>query len=144
MARSKRFKPIVKLAHNTERDAARALGEALGQLDACTQQLTQLFVYREEYNQRLHTSGTQGMSAQTLNEYRQFMVRLDEAIESQQKAIEQARNNLHEKKQFWFSKRGRSKALDKVLDRYLKDERRQRERSLQKEQDDRAVQRPVF
>lgn len=138
MVRSKRIKPIVKMAHNTERDAARALGEALGYLDENVKQLNLLFSYREEYNQKLQASGSEGMTGQALNEYRQFMAKIADAIENQQKAIDQARQDLEQKKQFWFAKRGRSKALDKVLDRYLEDERRQLERRQQKELDDRA------
>ena len=144
MVRSRRFKPIVKLAHNSEREAAKALGEVLSQLSESRQQLQQLDSYRNEYQQRLHTTGTHGMSAQALNEYRQFIAKIDGAIEKQQQIIEQIHKKLDEKKQFWFAKRGRSKALDKVLDRYLEEERYQRERSLQKEQDDRAVKKPMF
>ncbi|MFC1750161.1 flagellar export protein FliJ [Pseudomonadota bacterium] len=140
MARSKRIKPIVSMAHNLEREAARALGEALAYLDENVKQLNLLFTYREEYNQKLQASGSQGMSGQELNEYRQFIKKIADAIENQQKAIDQAKQNLEEKKQFWFAKRGRSKALDKVLDRYLDDERRQQEKRLQKELDDRAGQ----
>ncbi len=138
MARSKRFKPIVKLAQNSERDAAKALGEALKRLNDNVHQLHQLHLYQEEYHQRLHSDGSQGMSAQQMNEYRGFLAKITAAIESQEKAIETAKLELEEKKQFWFAKRGRSKALDKVLDRYVEEESRQQERRLQKEIDDRA------
>ncbi len=140
MVRSKRFKPIVNLAHNTEREAAKALGDALNRLAQSEQQLNQLYAYREEYHEKFNVSGSQGMTAQQMNEYRHFIEKITDAIDKQKKVIEQARIHLTEKKNFWFAKRGRSKALDNVLERYLKEEARQQERRLQKEIDDRASQ----
>lgn len=138
MVKSKRFKPIVDLAHDSEREAAKALGAALQKLNDSRAQLQQLHAYREEYAQRLQQTGQQGMSGQKLHEYRHFMTKIDAAIESQKGVVAQAEAALEEKKQFWFARRGRSKALDSVLDHYLKDERRQRDRREQREQDDRS------
>lgn len=138
MVKSKRFKPIVDLAHDSEREAAKALGAALQRLNDGREQLRQLYAYREEYGQRLQQAGNQGMSGQKLNEYRYFMVKIDAAIESQTTVVEQLQVALEEKKQFWFAKRGRSKALDTVLDHYLQNEARQLDKREQREQDDRS------
>ena len=138
MVKSKRFKPIVDLAHNSEREAAKALGAALQQLNDSQEQLRQLQAYREEYGQRLQQVGNQGMSGQTLNEYRQFIIKIGAAIESQTAVVAQMETALEEKKQFWFSRRGRSRALDSVLDHYLENERKQLDRRDQREQDDRS------
>ncbi len=138
MVKSKRFKPIVELAHNSEREAAKALGVALQHLHESEAQLRQLQAYREEYEQRLQQAGNHGMSGQQLNEYRHFIVKIGAAIESQQATLEQTQTVLDEKKKFWFSKRGRSKALDSVLDHYLEDEQRQLDKREQREQDDRS------
>lgn len=138
MNNSKRFKPIVDMAHDSERQAARALGTALQRLDESEQQLSQLHRYRDEYIQRLQQVGTQGMSGQQLNEYRNFMAKIDTAITSQTATVAQMLQILDEKKNFWFSKRGRSKALDSVLDSYLKQEQTKLDKRDQREQDDRA------
>jgi flagellar protein FliJ len=138
MVKSKRIKPIADLARDSEREAAKALGAALQRLNESREQLQQLHAYREEYAQRLQQTGQQGMSAQQLNEYRHFITKIGAAIESQTTVVEQAQAALEEKKKFWFAKRGRSKALDSVLDHYLDDEKKQLEKREQREQDDRA------
>ncbi len=138
MDNSKRFKPVVDLAHESERQAARALGIALKKLHESKEQLDQLNGYRQEYTQRLQQAGSHGMNGQQLNEYHVFMAKIDAAITSQKTTIEKMQTLLEEKKKFWFSKRGRSKALDSVLDNYLKKEQVKIEKRDQRELDDRA------
>jgi len=137
MVKSKRFKPIVNLAHDSEREAAKALGGALQRLDEQTQRMSQLTAYQSDYNQRLSSNGSVGMKGQELNEYLGFLAKISTAIEQQKLAIKQAQQELEEKKRFWFARRGRSKALDAVLDKYMQNEQKQLERSEQKELDDR-------
>ncbi len=137
MVKSKRIEPIADLARNSEREAAKALGQVLQQLDQQQAQLQLLFGYQAEYQRRLNDSASQGMNAQALNEYREFIAKLSLAIEQQEQAVEQARRELDEKKRYWFAKRGRSKALDAVLDRYIKHERQALEKKEQREHDDR-------
>lgn len=138
MVKSKRFKPIVELAHDSEREAAKALGAALKRLNEGREQLRQLHAYREEYAQRLQQTGSAGMSGQQLHEYRHFLAKIDTAIESQGGVVTQMQEALEEKKQFWFARRGRSRALDSVLDHYLEQERAQLDKREQREQDDRS------
>ena len=137
MVKSKRFEPIAMLARDSEREAAKALGNALRHLDEQVQRMEQLKSYRSDYNQRLNASGSHGMKGQQLNEYLSFLSKLSTAIEQQELAIHQARQALEEKKRFWFARRGRSKALDAVLDKYIQNERKQLEKREQRELDDR-------
>jgi len=139
MVKSKRFEPIATLARNSEREAAKVLGSALKNLDDQIEQLASLIRYQADYNQRLKSSASSsaGMNAQKLNEYIEFLAKLSTAIERQEQTIEHARQILEEKKQFWFSKRGRSKALDSVLERYVQDEAKQLEKREQRDLDDR-------
>ncbi len=137
MVKSKRFEPIANLARDSEREAAKALGSALKNLQDQVDQLDNLMRYQEDYNQRLNYSASMGISAQELNEYIEFLSKLATAIEGQEQAVEQAKQALQEKKLFWFSKRGRSKALDSVLERYVQDEAKQLDKREQHELDDR-------
>jgi len=136
MVKSKRIEPIVNMAHDSEREAAKALGDALQLLDKSVQQLDQLKGYREEYHQRLTSSGEAGMNAQTMNEFRSFIAKLTQAIQQQEAVVEQAQRHLEAKKQYWFARRGHSKALDTVLDRYLQREQRQERKREQRELDE--------
>ena len=136
MVKSKRIEPIVNMAHDSEREAAKALGDALQAYEGSVQQLHQLQQYRQEYHDKLSSSGGVGMNAQSLVEFRSFIAKLGLAIDQQQEAVEQARLALEEKKQFWFGRRGRSKALDKVLDKHLLREQQQQNKREQRELDD--------
>ena len=139
MVKSKRFEPIANLARDSEREAAKVLGSALKNLEDQVEQLDTLIRYQADYNQRLNSSASAnaGMNAQKLNEYIEFLSKLSTAIERQEQTIEHARQVLEEKKMFWFSKRGRSKALDSVLERYIQDEAKQLDKREQRDQDDR-------
>ncbi len=137
MGKSKRFEPIANLARDSEREAAKALGSALKNLQDQVDQLENLMRYQADYNQRLNSSASTGISAQELNEYIEFLSKLATAIEGQEQSVEQAKQALEEKKLFWFSKRGRSKALDSVLERYVQDEAKQLDKREQHELDDR-------
>lgn len=136
MEKSKRIEPIVNLAKSSEKEAVKALGEALQVLNSQTEQLNQLIGYKAEYAERLSLSGGKGINVQQLNEYRSFIDKLTLAIDQQSQVVNQAKENLDAKKRFWFAKRGRSKALDAVLDRYLEDELHQLEKKEQSEIDD--------
>lgn len=137
MGKSKRMGPIADLARESERAAAKALGQALKQVEEAEQQLQQLLEYQADYQRRLSESASQGMNAQTLLEYREFITKLGLAIEQQEQVVARARSELGERKRYWFAKRGRSKALDAVLDKYIKDEQKALERREQLEHDDR-------
>ncbi len=137
MVKSKRFEPIANLARDSEREAAKALGSALKNLQDQVDQLDNLMCYQADYNKRLNFSASTGINAQKLNEYIEFLSKLATAIEAQEQSVEQAKQALEEKKLFWFSKRGRSKALDSVLERYVQDEAKQLDKREQHELDDR-------
>ena len=141
MKKSKRIKPVVDLAHHHERDAAKILGQALTEVNRHEQQLVQLKQYQDEYAERFNAAGQVGESISKLNDFLAFLTKIKGAVKAQEQAVEAARSVLEEKKQFWFSKRGRSKALDGVLDKYVKEERELVAKKEQKEQDD--LRKPV-
>jgi len=103
--------------------------------------LHELISYREEYSRRYSESCGGGIGAMRLNEYRIFLSRLDQAIRQQQVQVEQARRDCDQKRQHWLASRTRAKALDKVMDRYQREELKDAERREQKEQDERALHR---
>ncbi len=112
MKRSKRLKPIAGLAHNSEREAAKALGQAVQVLNEGRDRLEQLKQYRQEYIARYEAMGSSGVSVAKINDYRAFLVKLRGAIQEQEKVVITASTELQERRRFWFSKRGDSKALD--------------------------------
>lgn len=138
MKRSRRFKPVVKVAENREQDAARVLGGAQTALNQAQQRLAELENYREEYIKRFHATGAVGMSAAQMMDYRQFLAKLDLAITEQGRVIEQTTGVVEQRRQEWFDCRGNVKMLDTVVTRYQNDEKRDADRKEQKDLDERA------
>lgn len=127
---------MVDLAHNDERDAAKILGEALANVNRHVQQLEQLKRYQAEYAERFNSVGQGGETSNKINDFLVFLEKVKGAVKAQESELERARADLEQKKQFWFSKRGRSKALDVVLEKYVQEERMQEDKREQKELDD--------
>lgn len=138
MTRSKRIRPVVKLAENSEHDAAVSLGTSRKKLQDAEHKLAELIQYREEYNQQFNQSGGQGLRGVNINEYRLFLGRLNTAIEQQQLFIEQTRLEAEQQKQAWLGKRVRAQALGKVEDKYKRQEAREQDKREQKEMDEYA------
>ena len=138
MKRSQRFEPVVKVAENREQEAARLLGDAQTALTEAQQRLAELEGYREEYIKRFHVTGSVGMSAAQMLDYRAFLVKLDQAIAAQGTVVEQADNLVERQRQEWFTRRGKVKMLDTVVARYQADEQRDANRKEQGDQDERA------
>jgi flagellar FliJ protein len=139
MTKSERLKPLVKVAESKEKNAAKELGECVRIVQERQQRLDQLKQYRQEYAVRFQQEGASGISAQKMNDYRAFIVRLDAGIKEQERLVIEAQRLLEDKKSFWHSKRSRTKALDNAVSRYRTDELRAVERREQRESDERAM-----
>jgi flagellar FliJ protein len=137
MSPSKRIKPVQQVAATRERDAARTMGHARQLLAQEEAKLVQLKQYHQEYLARFQQVSSQGMSAAQLQEYRAFLSKLDDAIQQQEKvgATSVANHTTH--RDNWKQKRTRTQALDKVVQRYRREERKSADRVEQKENDER-------
>jgi flagellar protein FliJ len=135
MTRSKRMQPVAHVAHNRQQDAARQMGERQRQLDEHVNRLDELNSYRSEYTRRFE-AGSDAMTGMNVRDYRLFLSRLNQAIEEQARRVEHARNELEQSRGQWTASRVHSDAINKVVDRFEKDERRQAERREQARNDE--------
>ena len=140
MTKSQRMKPLTRVATSHERTAAKELGEYRRTLAVAEAKFTELMTYREEYSKQLQQSGGSGIDAQQMRDYRIFLTRLNEAIVHQQASVDQHRREYEQKRRRWSEARVRSKALDKVVERYQKEEVSIVERREQAESDERSIQ----
>ncbi len=140
MTRSKRMKPVKEVAEHREQDAARALGREQDRLAAERGKLQQLIAYRDEYALSFESRGGKGVNARELQNFRAFLGRLNAAIEQQGKVVAQAEQACEAQRRQWLQRRSRSQALGKVMDRYHRDEARERERREQAASDEHALQ----
>jgi flagellar FliJ protein len=139
MSPSKRLKPVQQVAASRERNAARTMGQARQHLAQEEAKLAQLKKYHQEYLERFQQVASQGMSANQLQEYRAFLVKLDEAIQQQEQVVAASQANHSSQKSNWKQKHTRTQALGKVVERYRKEERKAADRSEQKETDERSI-----
>jgi len=132
------MQPVARHADQKEQDAVRLFVEAQRALEAAEQQLQQMSGYRDEYSQKLLTTESNNLSAQRLREHQSFVVRIGQTIEQLHIDIENKKQQCEMQKQAWLKCRGRSHALNSVVEKYRLEEFKQQERLEQKEQDEHA------
>jgi flagellar FliJ protein len=138
MIKSKRFEPIHEIAASSANDLSRAMAEAGRKVTELERQLEQLQAYRDEYV-RNSTQSNGAMDAVKLQNYRSFLDRLGEALSQQQKSLENARAEFERRRVLWSEKRIEAESLNRVVDRFRKEERSAADRREQREGDDAAM-----
>jgi len=140
MTRSKRMQPVVNVAASKEQDAARQLGDCQREVDARKARLAELIAYQTEYAQRFESSGGGGLDMARMQDYRVFLARLNDAINQQRRLVGAAETDYAKKKNHWLGTRQQAQAIDKVVDRFKRDEVHAQGRRDQAETDEHASQ----
>ena len=140
MARSKRLNPIKKLAQNKEKTAAQELGHALDVYKNEQNKLAQLNTYRTEYLEQMQVKVNQGVSGATLQQYHQFLNKLDLAISQQNNVTEQCESQLALTKEHWQSKRSKAKAITQVMDKMAVKEQQVKDKRESNQSDEMSTQ----
>ena len=138
MKKSQRLEPVITVAKNREQKAAQAVGETQRVLAHNEAKLAELIAYRQEYAKRYEDIGRDGMQINRLNEFRQFLTRLNEAIASQRELIKLKQSELEKKNSTWSQTRIKHKSIDKIATRHRDVELREEDCRQQDESDDRS------
>ena len=138
MKKSVRMASVVKIAESDEKKAATALGETQKQLDQCCERLEQLQGYRCEYLSAFNEKAGNSISIAQMQRFRAFLSQLDYGIEEQRRVIGNVRLEVEYKRQEWFGKRTKTKAMDKVVEQHVYQEQMLAGKLEQKESDERA------
>ncbi len=141
MTRSKRMQPVKQVADNREQAAVRRLGESQQHLSAQEARLHELCAYRDQYARAFTEQGGNGIDAARLQDYRVFLARLNEAIRQQEALIVQCRSRHQQTRQQWVQTRSHNQAIDKLIERFRRDELRRHARREQQESDEHAQRR---
>jgi len=136
MTRSKRMQPVQRVAQNREQNAVQKFGQSRQNLDAQRTRLEELRAYRDQYARDFERSSGTGLDVTRIQDYRVFLNRLGEAIRQQEALIEQCSSQHEQTRQQWIETRTHSQAIDKVMERYRREEHRQQDLREQKEQDE--------
>ena len=138
MIKSKRFEPIHEIASSSANDLSRGMADAGRKVAELERQLEQLQAYRDEYV-RNSTQADGAMDAVKLQNYRSFLGRLGEALNQQQRSLENARKEFDKRRAQWSEKRIEAESLNRVVDRFRKEEQSAADRREQREGDDAAM-----
>ncbi|PCI06819.1 MAG: flagellar export protein FliJ [Gammaproteobacteria bacterium] len=136
---SKKLQPVANLARLNERSAARLHGSVLNELKKQEERLDELISYRDQYQTSFNVAGKLGISSIQLQDYRLFLLRLDDAIQQQQQAIINGKKNSEMSRGEWLNKRNKSKMMNKVVEKRQVAEAAQLEKSEQRELEDRPL-----
>jgi flagellar FliJ protein len=139
MMKSKRFEPIHEIASTSAKDLSRIMADAGRKVSELERQLEQLQTYRDEYVRNSTTQGTGAMDAVKLQNYRSFLDRLGEALNQHQKSLDIARKEFDNRRAQWSEKRIEAESLNRVVDRFRKEEQSAADRREQREGDDAAM-----
>ncbi len=138
MIKSKRFEPIREVVSASAKDLSRVMAEAGRKVTELERQREQLQAYRDEYV-RNSTQASGAMDAVRLQNYRSFLGRLGEALVQHQKSLDNARNEFDQRRAQWSEKRIEAESLNRVVDRFRKEEQSAADRREQREGDDAAM-----
>lgn len=138
MTRSRRMEPVQRIADERARAAAKVYAELRARHEEQRGRLKQLRSFRDDYLRQRTEAVQAGMDGFRLRDYNSFIARIDGAIEQQQQLIAQTEGDLARARRQWMELRGKSRAIDKVVDRYQADERLDAERRDQRQSDELA------
>ncbi|WP_432697733.1 flagellar export protein FliJ [Marinobacterium sp. YM272] len=133
-----RFQLLLDLAERKRKEAERLLAEAQQRVSQAQAGLTQLQQYQLEYQQQFQTAGQGGLSSGGVQAYQGFISKLSATSLQQQEALKQSQAQLEQVEAHWRQTLAHYKAMQKLLDKALDEQRAHDEKRLQQELDERS------
>ena len=136
MAQPFSLQPLLELMQTRTDEATRQLGQLIAAEQNQRSRLEMLEQYRDEYAQRLRDTIAQGVTRQILNNYQEFLGRIDEAIQQQRQAVRHSEQSTRQGQAHWQAQNKQLKAIDTLSQRHDARERYRENRQDQKLQDE--------
>ncbi|THB72738.1 MAG: flagellar export protein FliJ [Gammaproteobacteria bacterium] len=136
MTRSNRMKVVHNYAQTKETEAATMASSSRNAFEQQKDRLSQLHDYRQEYWTKLSNTKSSHFNAASLQDYRIFISRIDQAIEQQQQVVNSAEQDHKIKQQDWMHKRTKAKAIETVVTNLEEKERKHAQKVEQKDMDE--------
>ena len=134
--RSQRFKPIHNIALQREDLAAQTLGKIQQELTLHHKKLAELISYYNDYVKRFSDNAEKGMSVIQVQSYQNFISKLELAITEQKQKIIRVTDACNASKVDWTSERKKAQVLEKVMQRYQKQEQQAQSKQEQRLEDE--------
>ena len=132
--RSAKLEKFVALESTEERTLGEATGNSQRRLQQEIARLGELNAYRSDYANRARDVAD--VDAAHWKDYQRFLARLDAAVQSQEQLIKACEQTVETHRRRWLAKRRRLESLERVLDRYRREEHAALERRQQRLLDD--------
>lgn len=136
MAQPFSLQPLLELMQTRTDEATRHLGQLLAAEQNARSRLEMLEQYHKEYAERLREAIASGVTRMVLNNYQEFLGRIEEAIRQQSNAVRQSEANTQAGQQHWREQNTRLKAIDTLSLRHDERERQREDKREQKLQDE--------
>lgn len=117
MKKSERMQKMADLNKNFESVAASAYAQAQSVYDMQLEQLEQLKIYRDEYRKRLKDRYSNAVTTTEIKDYRYFFKSLEDAIETQERLLEELDKRKETSRSQWLNRRNETRKLDMVTEK---------------------------
>jgi flagellar FliJ protein len=138
--KSARLKPVEQLAEKKATSATEKMVSARSEHNGHEIKLKELITYRFEYIEQYQSRGKVGIQSGYLQQYQQFIGKLDVAIEQQKAVVSRSLMTLEQSQVHWRDKNSHKRAINKAVDRFKKQEYQTTERNEQVASDERNTQ----
>lgn len=139
MAKPFPLQTLLDLAQEGSDAAATQLGVVNGHAREMQGRLQVLLEYRREYAERLTRATQTGLGSIGLLNFREFIDKIDTAIEMQRELLAKAKRAVEAEQQHWHLQQRKLKSFDTLSQRHYSAERKSEARQEQKDQDDFAM-----
>jgi len=130
---------VLELMQERADDATKLLAKLIALEQDAKKTLEMLLDYRDEYAVRFSKAAQNGLNQCEWRNFQEFLSRLDEAIDSQRKVVEQQVHNTKDGQKNWHYHRKNLKAFDTLADRHYSRENIKEIKRDQKIQDEFAA-----
>jgi flagellar protein FliJ len=130
---------LLDLAQERSNSAAAQLGVVNGHDRDMQKRLQLLLEYRSEYTARLARIAQTGMHSVGWQNFREFIDKIDIAIEQQRELAAHAKSEVETVQLHWHAQQRKLKSFDTLSQRHRSAEKKTEARLEQKEQDDFAL-----
>lgn len=113
--RTQKMAKVVRLAASDERNFGAQAGRSQQQLNEQVDRLGELSAFRHSYAKK--STERSNINAVHLQDYHNFLERLDDAARAQQQVVRDCEQNLDAQRMRWMVKRQRLESLEHVLEK---------------------------
>lgn len=136
--RSKRLQLVLDLAERKKKQADQFLAASRQRVEQDQRTMEQLEQYMTEYQQGYLGVNAEGCTGTQLHAQQAFMQKIQDAQDTQVKAMAQNRQELEVVEQHWKTAYARFKGMQKLTDKAIDAEKSEEEKNLQKQLDERS------